>query len=81
MNTGPLKVLIIKVCHCNVLFFCSTCSQHAIEVIFVSNEVDLRADSNDSSPMCISCKITKLFKLFLHRSECEHTVDCVYNDT
>ena len=40
----------------------------------VSNEADLRADSNDSSPMCVSCKITKLFKLFLHRSEREHTI-------
>ena len=50
------------------------CSQLAIEVILVSNEADLRADSNDSSPMCISCKITKLFKLFLYRSECEHTI-------
>ena len=52
----------------------STCSQSAIEVILVSNEADLRADSNDLSPMCISCKITKLFKLFLHRSEREHTI-------
>ena len=57
-----------------IVFFGSTCSQHAIEVILVSNEADLRADSNDSSPMCISCKITKLFKLFLHRSEREHTI-------
>ena len=55
MNTGPIKVLITKLCHCNVLFSGST---SAIEVILVSNEADLRADSNDSSPMCI-CKITK----------------------
>ena len=61
-----------------IVFFGSTCSQHAIEVILVSNEADLRADSNDSSPMCISCKITKLFKLFLHRSEREHTI-VLYN--
>ena len=47
----------------------STCSQSAIESILVSNEADLKADFNDSSPMCISCKITKLFKLFLHRNE------------
>ena len=33
-----------------IVFFGSTCSQHAIEVILVSNEADLRADSNDSSP-------------------------------
>ena len=57
-----------------IVFSGSTCSQSAIEVILVSNEADLRADSNDSSPMCISCKITKLFKLFLHRSEREHTI-------
>ena len=56
------------------MFSSSTCPQSVIEVILVSNEADLRADSNDSSPMCISCKITKLFKLFLHRSEREHTI-------
>ena len=58
-----------------IVFSGSTCSQSAVEVILVSNEADLRADSNDSSPMGISCKITKLFKLFLHRSEREHTID------
>ena len=58
-----------------IAFSGSTCSQSAIKVILVSNEANLRADSNDSSPMCISCKITKLFKLFLHRSEREHTID------
>ena len=57
-----------------IVFSGSTCSQLAIEMILISNEADLRADSNDSSPMCISCKITKLFKLFLHRSEREHTI-------
>ena len=70
VNTGPIKVLIIKLCHCNVLCFLV---QHVPNLQLVSNEADLRADSNDSSPMCISCKITKLFKLFLHRSEREHT--------
>ena len=75
VNTGPLEVLIIKLCHCNVLcFLVQHVPNSAIEVILVSNEADLRADSNDSSPMCISCKITKLFKLFLHRSEREHTI-------
>ena len=54
-----------------IVFSGLTCFQLAIEI---SNEANLRADSNDSSPMCISCKITKLFKLFLHRSECEHTI-------
>ena len=54
-----------------IVFSGSTYSQSAIEVILVSNEADLRADSNDSSPMCISCKIKKLF---LHRSEREHTI-------
>ena len=40
-------------------------AQHiAVEAILVSNEVNLRADSNDSHPMCISCKITKLFNFF-----------------
>ena len=72
VNTGPIKVLIIKLC---IVFSGSIHSQSAIEVILVSNEADLKADSNDSSPMCISCKITKLFKLFLHRSEREHTID------
>ena len=63
-----------------IVFSGSTCSQLAIEMILISNEADLRADSNDSSPMCISCKITKLFKLFLHRSEREHTIVRVGND-
>ena len=75
VNTGPIKVLIIKLCHCNVL--CFLVQPVPIDVILVSNEADLRADSYDSSPMCISCKIAKLFKLFLHRSECEHTIGCV----
>ena len=57
-----------------IVFSGSTCFQSAIEVILVSNESDLRADSNDSNPMCISCKVTKLFKLFLHTSEREHTI-------
>ena len=57
-----------------IVFSGSTCSQLAMEMILISNEADLRADSNDSSSMCISCKITKLFELFLHRSECEHTI-------
>ena len=60
MNTKPLKVLIIKICHCNVLFSGLACSQHAIKLILVSDEADLRVDSNDSSPMCISCKTNKL---------------------
>ena len=55
------------------MYVMSSC-KNPIEVILVSNEADLRADSNDSSPMCISCKIAKLFKLFLHRSEREHTI-------
>ena len=32
VNTGPIKVLIVKLCHCNVLFSGSACSQSAIEV-------------------------------------------------
>ena len=46
-QTMPLQCIVLSG---------STCSQSAIEVILVSNEADLRADSNDSSPMCISCK-------------------------
>ena len=66
VNTGPLKVLIIKVCHCNVLCFLV---QHVANMQLRCFEVDLRSDSNDSSPMCITCNIiTKLFELFLHRS-------------
>ena len=64
-----------------IVFSGSTRSQSAIEVILVSNEADLRADSNDSSPMCTSCKITKLFKLFLHRSEREHNIVLIYGAT
>ena len=51
-----------------IVFSGSSCSQLAIEMILISNEANLRADSNDSSPMCISCKIMKLFKLFLHKT-------------
>ena len=47
-----------------IVFSGSTCSQSAIEVILVSNEADLRADSNDSSPMCISCKINSYSNYF-----------------
>ena len=34
-----------------IVFSGSACSQSVIEV---SNEADLRADSNDSSPMCVT---------------------------
>ena len=37
-----------------IVFSGSTCPQHAIEMILISNEADLRADSNDSSSICIS---------------------------
>ena len=47
-----------------IVFSGSTCSQLAIDMILTSNEVDLRADSNDSSPMCISCKITVIQIIF-----------------
>ena len=52
MNAGPLDY--------SVAMYCVSWFQHVTEVILVSSEADLRADSNDSSPMCISCKITKL---------------------
>ena len=39
VNTGPLKVLIIQVYHCNLLVFSnSKCFQHAIGMILVSKE-------------------------------------------
>ena len=50
------------------------CSQHAIKLILVSDEVDLRVDSNDSSPVCISCKTKKLFKLLLGSSQHEQSI-------
>ena len=66
VNTGPLKVLIIKVCHCNVLVFSGfICSQHAIWMILVSKDAGFRIDSNDSRIICISFKTKKLFKFFL----------------
>ena len=56
-----------------IVFSDLACSQHAIELILVSDEADLRVDSNDSSPMCISCKIKKLFKLLLGSSQHEQS--------
>ena len=47
--------------------FSGLASQHAIKLILVSEEVDLRVDSNDSSPMCISCKTKKLFLFNMNR--------------
>ena len=64
MNTGPLVVLIIKLCHCNVFWFKN--SQHVIEVILAAY---LRTDSNDSRSMCI----LKLLKIFTPQIECEQT--------
>ena len=43
-------------------------SQYAIGMILVSKEARFRVDSNDSSPMCITCKTKKLFKFFLEVS-------------
>ena len=48
---------------------------HAVEAILVSEKVYLRADSNDSSLMCISRKTEKLLKVFTPQSECEQTID------
>ena len=75
VNTGPLKVLIIKIMPLQCIVFSGlACSQHAIKLILVSDKADLRVDSNDSSPMCISCKTKKLFKLLLGSSQHEQTV-------
>ena len=75
VNAGPLKVLIIKVCQCNVLVFSGfISSQHAMGVILVSKEARFGIDSNDSSPMCIACKTIKLFKFFLVRSQRKQSI-------
>ena len=63
-----------------IVFSGLTCSQHAIKLILVSDEVDLRVDSNDSSPMCISCKTKKLFKLLLGSSQHEQSI-AILNQT
>ena len=47
--------------------------------ILVSYEADLRVDSSDSSPMCISCKTKKLFKLLLGSSQDEQSIIQVSN--
>ena len=57
-----------------IVFSGLACSQHAIKLILVSDEVDSRVDSNDSSPMCISCKTKKLFKLLLGSSQHEQSI-------
>ena len=58
-----------------IVFSGLACSQHAIKLILVSDEADLRVDSNDSSLMCISCKTKKLFKLLLGSSQHEQSID------
>ena len=58
-----------------IVFSGLACSQHAIKLILVSDEADSRVDSNDSSPMCISCKTKKLFKLLLGSSQHEQSYD------
>ena len=57
-----------------IVFSGLACSQHAIELSLVSDEADLRVDSNDSSLMCISCKTKKLFKLLLGSSQHEQSI-------
>ena len=77
MNTGPLKVLISNYQNMSlqcIVFSGLACSQHAIKLILVSYEADLRVDSNDSSPTCISCKTKKLFKLLLGSSQHEQSI-------
>ena len=70
VNKRPLEVLIIKVCHCNVLFSGLICSQHAIEMDLVSQKVP-----NSLIPMIICIiKNKKLFKFFLHQTQPELTI-------
>ena len=73
VNTRPLDVLIIKVCHCNVLFSGLICSQHAIEMDLVSPKAPKNPDSNDSSPISVSLK-TKVIQVFLHPTQPEQTI-------
>ena len=54
-----------------IVFSSLACS---LKLILVSDEADLRVDSNDSSPMCISCKTKKLFKLLLGSSQHEQSI-------
>ena len=46
-----------------------------VECIHAILEGYLRADSNDSSLVCISRKTEKLLKVFTPQSECEQTID------
>ena len=50
------------------------CSQHAIELILVSQNTRLEFNSNDSRIMCILCKTKKLSILFTLLSECEQSI-------
>ena len=52
----------------------SICSQHAIELILVSQNTRLESDSNDSRIMCILCKTKKLSILFTFLSEREQSI-------
>ena len=49
-------------------------SQHAIELILVSQNTRLESDSNDSRIMCILCKTKKLSILFTFLSEREQSI-------
>ena len=53
----------------------SICSQHAIELILVSQNTCLESDSNDSRIMCILCKTKKLSILFTFLSEHEQSIE------
>ena len=63
-----------------IVFSGLACSQHALKLILVSDEADSRVDSNDSSPMSISCKTKKLFKLLLGSSQHEQSIDTSLNE-
>ena len=54
-------------------------SQHAIELILVSDEADSRVDSNDSSPMCLSSKTKQLFKFLLEKYNYKNVETTILN--
>ena len=68
-QTMPLQCIVLSG---------SIYSQHAIELILVSQNTRLESDSNDSRIMCILCKTKKLSILFTFLSEREQSIDKVF---
>ena len=66
VNTRPLEVLIIKVCHCNVLF---SVLNIQLKWFGITKSAKKNPDSNDSSPISVSLKTKK----FLHQTQPEQT--------